>query len=940
MIFCNFSLEMKKFTFLILCSFTLILINYSFSKSYDFNRIYLRFNSGIDKQEISYFFKSQKVVYEQLLRFEQSISYKFLNNKVIEPRLLQNLTEILRCEEILFRTYEIKLSEKIDPFKFCKRILQTHPEIEIAEPIYPDFPLSIPNDTYASQQTMLSTIKAFQTWDTFIGDTNIIIGIVDTGVLQEHEDLQNSIATNWNEIPDNGIDDDQNGYVDDFRGCNLSFPKESNGGFTYHQQEHGTAVAGIAGATTNNGKGIAGVAYKCRIFPVKASDRNSNLIDYGYRGILYCAIRGFHVVNCSWGRIKPFSPIDQSIIDYAVARGTVVVAAGGNGDNSPYVWYPAGYRGVLAVGEVNQVDIVTSVTTLNHTIRIMAPGIGNWVTKNQPNLYDSPNYGGTSWAAPVVSGVIAMVRARYPWLDPLQTIEYCRQIGDDISNLNSNPFYRRLIPLRVNMLKMLSVDPMSIPGISPIKVTTKLSDGKFSERFFVGDTVFLTIEAKNYLASAQNLRFVLSLADDFETSLKIIDDEANVDLISSGENFHIGEFSFKIEEKKEDLLFLRVDILGENGYNDFFLIPFIPTIPIKNFQNDSIFVSFSDKGSIGFYGSGNNRIGNGFGSKSFGNQLYKGGLIISENDQKLVSALFSFNQDGSDFRVVKPFAPPEENVNIIDDYLATELERIGIQVTQNIDFKMGGFDYFKIFFSVRNISNRVLNNVSLGYILDFDVGEDLDSNFTFVEPIYSFDSSSLLGAVQYVASKDSNLYVAVGVRAYDTSSPFLIQSAGLDSQILSFFNKDTLINVMKSNTYLQFNGVSDISVFSGIRFAGDFPPNEERKFTMLFAVGRSKERLKQISSKEFGYLDVEKFYGDDFFVVYPNPVDCSFYAKFSDKITIAKIEIYNALLQKVVEKEINNLNCIEISSSKLPPGFYLVKLITQNKIFNTHFIKF
>lgn len=929
---------MKKL-FLFIFSSIITVIPF-FTKADNSNRIYVRFSAKTEKHLILNFFDRQKFKFEPLLRYEQSLSFKLEKGKEIEPKLLRNLSEIIYYEEPLLRTFEVTIPDGVDVQKYCQEIKQLNPEIELAEPIYQDYPLGIPNDPYASQQTMLATIKAFQTWDSFVGDTNVVIGIIDTGVFQEHEDLQNSIATNWNEIPENGVDDDGNGFVDDFKGCNLAYPSEAYGGFTYHPNEHGTAVAGIAGATTNNGRGIAGVAYKCRIFPIKASNLNSEKIDYGYKGILYAALRGFQVVNCSWGRIKPFSPVDQSIIDYAVARGVVIVAAGGNDNNSPFVWYPAGYHGVLAVGEVNQADYVTQTTTLNHTIRIMAPGIGNWITKNQPNGYDAPNYGGTSWAAPVVSGVAAMVRARYPWLSPLQVIEYVRQLGDDISGLNSNPFYQKLIPLRLNMSKMLSISPLNIPGISPIKVITKRTNGSISDRFVVGDTVVLSINAKNFLGGAHNLRFILSLAEEFETSLNIILDEVGLSLVQSGEDFSIGDFKFIINERKQDIVFLRVDIIGENDYNDFFLIPFIPTTPIKDFQNDSIFVSISDKGTLGFFGSGSSRIGKGFGSFALGNQLFKAGLLTSENDQKVVTALFSLNTDESDFRVVKPFTYPEENLGIIDDYLASEKDRIGMQISQKVELKPGGVNFFKIFAEVKNISSRVLYNLSIGYFLDLDIGEISDSNLTFFEPIYSTDNDGkLIGAIQYVSNLDSNIIVGVACIGTDEILQFEPQSAGMDADFVSILNRDKIIQMLNSNTSIQYKGISDVSIFSGIRFTEQINPNEHRNFVMMFAIGSNLEQLSQLFLNELSYLNVESSSSEDIIEIHPNPVESTIRMKVNKNFISGKIELYNMIGQKILEKYLDGRNFYEFDSQNLQSGYYLLRLTSAERTYNCKFIK-
>src|SRR5690606_13186136 len=138
--------------------------------------------------------------------------------------------------------------------------------------------------------------------------------------------LIGSIWTNPGEIANNGIDDDNNGYIDDYNGYNLAAEDDSRPwGDTYNTQPHGVSVAGILGATVNNGIGIAGIANKCKIFPLKIAPFGSQSLWYGYESIIYAATNGFKVINCSWG-IDVYSDINQSVIDFAVSRDLAVVA--------------------------------------------------------------------------------------------------------------------------------------------------------------------------------------------------------------------------------------------------------------------------------------------------------------------------------------------------------------------------------------------------------------------------------------------------------------------------------------------------------------------------------------------------------------------------------------------------------------------------------------
>lgn len=901
------------------------------------NSIYIRFRPNAPSETIKKILGSEKFLsFSQLLPEEASLRKKIETKEKILGYSDERINRILKAEEPLLRTYEVTVRNVKDINKLCNDLIKQHPEIEIAEPIYNDEPMEIPNDPYAPNQTMLATIKAFNTWDAFRGDTSIIIGIVDTGILQNHEDLSGSIAPNWGEIPDNNIDDDHNGFVDDYFGCNLAYPEDQNGGNTYHPNSHGTAVAGIAGATTNNAKGIAGVGYKSRIFPIKASKiSSSGTIDFGYKGILYSAIRGCKVVNCSWGKVKPPSPIDQSIIDYAVARDVVVVVAGGNVKNSTTeVYYPAGYFGTLAVGEVNQVDYVTPSSIINETIRIMAPGVGNYITLNTPNGYEMSNAGGTSFAAPVVSGVVAIVRSVYPELDPIQTIEYVRQLSDDISELNPSQPY--LIPGRVNMSKLLEIQPFSIPGVKPLKFSFFNSNGTPNDRFFLGDTVLVEIDAHNYLGSARNLRFVLSVADIFDNSLEVINNESFVEELPSKADFKIGPFSFLIKEKNENKTFLRIDIFGENNYRDFFLIPFIPTSYISTFENDSLIFSISDKGTLGFYQTSSEKVGKGIASKTLGNQLYKAGLMVSEDSSKIVTALFGLTPDKSDFRVVKPFAKPEANIGIVDDSLAQPADRIGVEIQQFIYVPPFGNKFFKIYFKIKNVSKRSLKNLSVGYFQDWDVGPSSSDNYAYLEPdAIPKTILPIAAAVEFIQSADSSVFVGVGVHSENSNDQ--PQSAVLNSDFTSSFSRERQILALNSGTKLQFSGKDDIALVSGMKFPGDIIIGEEKTFMMMIAIGNSKDELKQIFLENLLQTSVDNPIEKRTVLLYPNPAsDFVYLENLENDLLFSNFEIFNSL-GEIIKGGTLNSNRIDIS--QLPLGVYYLKLFTRDRILCQKFVK-
>ena len=166
-----------------------------------------------------------------------------------EVRQVQAL-ELYRAEERLTRTFLVRYEGDRDPLRIMIDVRKVAPDdVEIIEPWYVYRSAVGPNDPGRTEQTYLTTIGYDQTWEVFRGSENVTIGISDDGVQQSHEDLSSNIAPNANEIPDNGIDDDGNGYVDDYRGYNFTWQIDSDlpGNTTSNSSfGHGTKVAGIA----------------------------------------------------------------------------------------------------------------------------------------------------------------------------------------------------------------------------------------------------------------------------------------------------------------------------------------------------------------------------------------------------------------------------------------------------------------------------------------------------------------------------------------------------------------------------------------------------------------------------------------------------------------------------------------------------------------------
>ncbi len=321
----------------------------------------------------------------------------------------------------LTRYYVIKFSGPIDVKNAVQEYaLDRHIEKSQLNHKYQLLGLShtkmIPNDQYFDLMWNLNNtgqdggtpdadIDAPEAWDIQTGDPSVIVSDLDSGQDQDHPDLADNLWVNPNEIPDNGIDDDGNGYVDDVHGWDFS--DGDNDPDDYHG--HGTHTAGTVAALGNNSIGTIGVAFhskimSCKIFP-NAYD------DVIAEAFTYAADMGAKVSTNSWGGGGQ-SDLIEDAIDYNISNDVVVVfAAGNDGSDSPALGYPGSYPPVIAVAATDRNDHVASWSNYGDWVDISAPGV------DIPSTYIGSQYAymsGTSMACPHVAGVAALIRAEHP----------------------------------------------------------------------------------------------------------------------------------------------------------------------------------------------------------------------------------------------------------------------------------------------------------------------------------------------------------------------------------------------------------------------------------------------------------------------------------------------------------------------------------------------
>ena len=340
--------------------------------------------------------------------------------------------------------------------------LRRNPKIEFAERDYVAQAAYAPNDpeVVSGAEWHLAKIQAPQAWDTTTGSSNVIVAVLDSGIDMSHPDLAGRTLPGYNFVSDTSDASDDFG--------------------------HGTAVAGTVAASGNNGIGVAGVAFGCRLLPVKVMDA-SGFATYSAiaQGINYAVDEGARVINISIAGNSPSSTL-QNAINCAWSKNVVVVAAAGNnGNNSPQ--YPAACSNVVGVSSTTAADTLSGFSSYGAAVALSAPGETIWTTqRGLANQYGT--WQGTSMACPVVAGVAALAASANASLSGAQIVSTLEQSADDLGTAGRDDFFGFG---RVNAARAVNL-AIATPGmITPPAIT----DQPDSQTVMAGSTAVFTVGA-------------------------------------------------------------------------------------------------------------------------------------------------------------------------------------------------------------------------------------------------------------------------------------------------------------------------------------------------------------------------------------------------------------------------------------------------------------
>lgn len=519
--------------------------------------------------------------------------------KIFEKIYPLTKNEILEGKVDLSRIYYGYINYNLDPREVASRLSNSE-DIEYAEPKYMHYIETIPNDSLLSTQyNALTRMNVFNGWAIAKGDTNVTIATIDGGTFWQHEDLYANLWINiaedlngngqFDPFPppsgdEDGIDQDENGFIDDVIGWNFANDTNNPRGLssTPSNANHGTYTASNFGAVTNNLIGMAGTSWNCRLMSVCASAATDIYIDFGYDGIVYAFSNGAKVINCSWGRVGGYSLFEQDLINAAVQSGALVVASSGNGgsdnvgdNNDLYPHYPSSYKNVLGVGATSSTsDAKPSWSNYGVTVPVYAPGT-DILSANNSGGYYSTGISGTSFSSPLVAGLAGLIKSKNPSWTPRQIAAQIRVTSDSIDAANPS-FSGNLGRGRVNFERALTESHPGIDIVDAIILTTKGSN-----LFLQGDTIVAAITVENVLPTTANNLSVSATTSD--ASLSVLQGTANVTSLALGEQVTLSDLRFRVGTltASKDIIIKIAWVSNVNDHDAYaFKVTVFPSTPL------------------------------------------------------------------------------------------------------------------------------------------------------------------------------------------------------------------------------------------------------------------------------------------------------------------------------------------------------------------------
>ena len=820
--------------------------------------------------------------------------------KVFHSIFLNGEVSVLKAASVLFKT---GLFEYVEP-RYIGELAYTS------------------NDPGLSTQYALQLIQAQDAWDLNKGSSSVLIGLVDAGIDTGHVDLKGKYFENTAD-PINGVDDDSDGFIDNYWGWDF---KSKTGNVQFSGGvDHGVQMSGVIAPNTDNGIGIAGVGFNCKMLGIKVT--NGSAVVYGYEGIKYAADKGCKIINCSWN-IKAYSRFGEEMVDYATIKGALVVAATGNQgkeDNN----YPAQYKNVLAVTNTDLNDNRVSNSNIGYYADISSPGL-NVVSTTPINGYKRNS--GTSYSSALVSGAAALLASYAPSLSP-QELKYRLKAGSESLHRNGkNSFYKNKLGVgRLNIYKAMAFTNawLEIDSIA----FSDIEGGAIEQ----ADTVEVSAWIANYLNNENGVRFTLRDLSNYAT---VLDSFWVIPFMTKDqkENNALNPFRIRLDSsipQNEELEF-EIEIISQNDTNTFgFSIPVNPTY--RDITINKLHMTIGSRGTFGYYEYPEKK-GIGVTYNGGSQLLYEGGLIIGQGvdgNSKVVDRIRGVRDvEQTDFRTtsgLQEITPPTSDLGFysqFDDQNSKSPINVKVDQSTRAWKKTSHDSYVIIDYVIKSKSNQKLENIYVGLFADWDL-DDSEKNRA------KYDGQRY---VAYTYSEAANIPVA-GIQLlseYDDwrcySIDHIIGGEGgidlTDNDVFSKEEKFKALSNFRENAGENVEGGDVLQLLSTGPHTIEIGDSLKVSFA-IHAADNITQLLENADSafyKENGELPMSVVeISNQEITLFPNPSSGKVTLKSKGEINANSIHIFNSFGGEVpFEYSLNKMNVI-LELKEPQTGFYFIK---------------
>jgi len=888
---------------------------------------------------------------------------------------LQNLANTVRISVSVSTDYPFSpqvLSTKLSRLDYVL-YSEVEPEHILLTGIYE------PNDEFLDEQTYLDPVMAKEAWSVvkeymlnIEPDSlkKILLAVIDTGFDLAHEDFGANIFGNPGEngydingMPRsmNGLDDDGNGYIDDWRGWDFNPANSAEGGDSDPSggHEHGMHVAGVSGAIQDNHIGIAGLAYHTNILPVKigVDDPGNRAIANVYEALLYAAATGADIINCSWGSTTSTQTGRDAVI-VATAAGSLIVAAAGN-NNRDQRFYPASYPEVLSVGAVDIKGRKPGFSNYNHTIDIAAPGVSVYSTIPGDEY---KRMSGTSMSTPIVSGIAALVMLTNPDMDNILTRELL--VGNALEHTDSlwKPYTDKLGMGVTNALASVNKENTQLLTIDDIKIARE-----DTHPLRYGDTVNLSFKAYSHFDPIPDIDFAVY-------------GEWG---IASSPPFYQGDIGSRVGIQNNDGLWVTIEEDSYDYVSDLVVAAYsggkkiayesieITVNPTyETYGNDIISMSSNSQGNIGFNNYPLNTQGIGL-VREDKNYLFESGIILALSDEKLVNNLrgdFASAKD-KDFSIESLISSDTLTDGTIiaksvfrDRYLPSmtgspsmpaDSFAIGIEIVQTNIIPPGEspfvFAIYDIFnpkeYVATDLASRVLDPLYFGAYYDWDISatsqEDI-AYFDLTDNSLIVADASALDEGEDIARHDSDQAI-VWLMSGQKPGCFTIDNNGggeYNPGIYDGFLRREKYEMISSGLSRLGSNKTDVSA---IYSAGPLflAPGDSVRLVFAIALLASTESRAQIKEQidDYSRINSGLLYGQDDISsninieIYPNPYQTGSHVLLemprSNDVDVAIYDTSGRLVEVVAENRFYSKGKHLLPLPDLANGVYVVSVVSE-----------